>query len=179
MSAITSRPVVSQAATIARTLRVRRRSAFGWLMAAPYLLLLFAIIPLGYAIFASTRPAGQLGDPAIVAVFSDFRFLPAATNVGTLLVLYLPAMVIGCVGLALVMDEQPARFGSTIRLVYMLPGIVTDAAAVVLWYMMLQPLTSPFAPALRAMGFETGGDIFQAPLLPAIFAVMAFATGFG
>lgn len=88
-------------------------------------------------------------------------------------------MVIGVVMLSLLLDLQPRAFGSAIRLIYVLPGVITGAASVLLWYLMLQPETSPFAPLLNVLGFHTSADMFQNSRLPVIFALMAFATGFG
>jgi multiple sugar transport system permease protein len=156
---------------------------FGWMLAGPYAVLLavFAIGPLGYAVYESLQPSTTPGgnDNAFVAAFADFRLLPAAINVGTFLIIYLPVMVIGVVILALILDVQPRRFGAMVRLIYVLPGVITGSASVLLWYLMLEPQTSPFAPILNAMGMHSDNDIFQNSRLPVIFAMMAFATGFG
>jgi multiple sugar transport system permease protein len=163
----------------------RRRSngIFGWLMALPYvvLLLLFAIGPLAYAVFAAAQPSTSFigGGNSFLAAVEDFRFLPAITNVATFLAIYLPILVIGVVALALALDIQSNRLGAAIRLVYILPGVITGSASVLLWYLMLQPDLSPFGPALKAMGLESSGDVFRDGNLPSLFAVMAFATGFG
>ncbi|MFJ8044154.1 carbohydrate ABC transporter permease [Kitasatospora sp. NPDC096147] len=157
---------------------------FGWLCLAPYLILLlaFGIGPAGYAVyesFADPQGVGPAGGDAYLRVFSDFRFLPALGNVALFMALYLPVMVIGVLLLALVVQEQRPAYGAGLRLVYMLPGAVTGSASVLLWYVMLQPSLSPFGPALNAMGQKTGTDVFQQSHLVVIFALMAFATGFG
>lgn len=149
---------------------------------APYvvLLLLFGIGPVAFA-FVSSLGIGDvrgLLSPFLRAL-GDFRFLPALTNVGIYLAIYLPMMVIGVVALSLLVDTLRRRWAAPLLLVYTLPGAVTGAAAVLLWYFMLQPALSPFAPALRALGIERGSDIFANSFLVWLFALMAFAAGFG
>ncbi|MEV6149355.1 sugar ABC transporter permease [Nonomuraea sp. NPDC052129] len=149
---------------------------FGWLCVAPYLILLvvFGIGPILYALYES------LSDPrAYVNATADFRFLPAVGNVSLFMALYLPVMVIGVLLLALFVQDQRPLYGTTLRLVYMLPGAVTGSASVLLWYVMLQPALSPFAPLLSGMGLRTGNDVLKPAHLVVIFALMAFATGFG
>jgi multiple sugar transport system permease protein len=149
---------------------------FGWLCVAPYLLLLvvFGIGPVLYALYES------LSDPrAYINAVADLRFLPALGNVSLFMALYLPVMVIGVLLLALFVQDQRPLYGTTLRLVYMLPGAVTGSASVLLWYVMLQPALSPFARLLRGMGMQTGNDVLQPSHLVVIFALMAFVTGFG
>lgn len=149
---------------------------FGWLCVAPYLVLLvvFGIGPVLYALYES------LSDPrAYVNAVADFRFLPALGNVSLFMALYLPVMVLGVLLLALSVQEQRPLYGTALRLVYMLPGAVTGSASVLLWYVMLQPALSPFAPLLHGLGMRTGNDVLKPSYLVVIFALMAFATGFG
>ncbi|GAA3534916.1 sugar ABC transporter permease [Nonomuraea rosea] len=149
---------------------------FGWLCVGPYLVLLsvFGIGPVLYALYES------LSDPrSYVHATADFRFLPALGNVSLFMALYLPVMVIGVLLLALFVQGQRPLYGTTLRLVYMLPGAVTGSAGVLLWYVMLQPALSPFAPLLHGLGLRTGNDVLKPSYLVVIFALMAFATGFG
>ena len=158
------------------------RRGFGIALVAPYLILLavFGVGPVGYAIVSSI---GLGTDAALFAPYvramADFRFLPALLNVVLFLAVYLPVIVGGVVLLSLLVDNLSQRFGASLLLVYTIPGAVTGAAAVLLWYFMLQPALSPFAPVLNAMGFATGNDVFQNRHLVALFSAMAFAAGFG
>ena len=164
------------------SMRRDRSNAFGWLLASPYVigLTLFSILPLAYAVYESLQPSTSLsGGNAFVAAFTDFRLIPALVNVGTYMVIYLPIMVVGTVVLALLVDVQQRRFGVFIRLVYVLPGVITGSASVLLWYLMLEPKTSPFGPVLNLIGFHSNSDVFIGRNLPVLFALMAFATGFG
>jgi multiple sugar transport system permease protein len=165
--------------------RRRGRDRFGWLFLAPYvvLLLAFGVGPTGYAIYESLvderSTDRRLSLINYERTFADFRFWPAAENVGTFLLIWLPVMVVGVVVFALLLHGRLDRFSGVMRLLYFLPCAVTGAASVVLWYIMLQPQVSPFGPELRAMGITSGSQLFQTQNLALIFAVMAFSTGAG
>lgn len=166
----------------------KRRSAAlnavtGWAFLTPYvvLLLMIGVIPTAYAIFESFRdqtiPGLTLNN--WFSVLGDFRLLPAVLNVGTFMLVWIPIMVGGSLFFALLLHERVSRFSTTIRLIYFLPGAVTGSAAVLLWYYMLSPQISPFAPVLQAMGITSTSEIFRDQNLVAIFTLMAFITGFG
>jgi multiple sugar transport system permease protein len=171
---------------MARGTKARVRSnltAYGF--SAPYvvLLLAFGILPTGYALYESFADlqGGRRGFDLsnYIAVLSDFRFWPAVGNVLTFLLIWIPVMLIGCLGFALLLHERVGRVSGALRLIYFLPGAVTGSAAVLLWYFMLQPDLSPFGPILRAMGWQTTNDVFTNAHLPYIFATIAFMTGVG
>jgi multiple sugar transport system permease protein len=113
------------------------------------------------------------------AVFHDFRFWPAVTDVLTFMAIWIPVMVIGTLLLALLLHERVGRLSGVMRLIYFLPGAVTGSAAVMLWYFMLSPELSPFAPALRALGLGNDNQMFTSAHLAPIFALVAFVTGVG
>lgn len=177
--------------TTVRRHRRRRRSrhqrashAFGWLCVAPYLLLLlaFGIAPLLYAAYASFANPGGTQPPGLggyTRAFSDFRFLPALRDVTEFMAIYIPVMIVGVLLLALALQDVRPRYGAALRLLYVLPGTIVGSASVLLWYVMLQPSLSPFGPVLRTMGFASESEIWQNSHLVWIFALMAFATGFG
>ncbi|WP_345763053.1 carbohydrate ABC transporter permease [Diaminobutyricibacter sp. McL0608] len=161
-----------------------RRTITGWSFSAPYLafLIAFGIGPAIYAIYESLQ---QSLNPSIVtfanysSVFSDFRFIPALLNVLLFMAIWIPVMVVGTLILALMLHQRISRASSPLRLVYFLPGAVTGSAAVMLWYFMLNPAMSPFAPALKALGLNTTNDVFTPGHLAPIFALVAFITGVG
>lgn len=164
--------------------RVRTNlTAYGF--SAPYvvLLLAFGILPTFYAIYESFADlqGGRRGFDVsnYVSVLSDFRFWPAVGNVMTFMVIWIPVMLVGSLLFALLLHERVGRTSGALRLVYFLPGAVTGSAAVLLWYFMLNPDLSPFAPMLHAMGWESTNDIFTNAHLPFIFATVAFVTGVG
>lgn len=161
-----------------------RRNATGWLFSTPYVVLLvaFGLIPAGFAAYESLHTAAA---PAKVStgnyalIFHDFRFWPAIGNVVTFMVIWIPVMVLGTLLLALLLHERAGRLSGLMRLIYFLPGAVTGSAAVMLWYFMLSPELSPFAPALHRLGMLTNNDMFTAGHLALIFALVAFFTGVG
>ena len=163
--------------------RHNRGALRGWILVTPYLvlLLLFGIVPVGYAIYESFTDGvnGRRGFANYRAAFTDFRFLPAVQHVAEFLAIYLPVMVIGVIALALIMHQRPGRSGAFMRVIYILPGAVVGSASVLLWYVMLEPGLSPFHSLLGALGYHTGPQVFQNSHLVWVFAVMAFMTGFG
>lgn len=167
-----------------RTASARRRNIRGWAFSAPYVVFLgaFGVVPAVWAIAQSLQPVmapGTIGLSNYFAVFKDFRFVPAVVNVLTFMVIWIPVMVIGTLLLALLLHHRASRTGGALRLVYFLPGAVTGSAAVMLWYFMLSPDLSPWAPALHALGFQSNNQIFTTSNLAWIFALVAFATGVG
>lgn len=165
----------------------RRGDRHGWFFLAPYVVLLtvFGLVPVLYTIYQSfvvenAATAGRsIGLDNYPSVLADFRFWPAIGHVGVFLLIWLPVMVFGVLAFALLLHDRTNRSNGLFRLVYFLPGAVTGSAAVLLWYCMLQPDLSPFGPMLRALGLETGAEVFKDSHLPMIFALMAFTTGVG
>lgn len=161
-----------------------RRNVTGLSFSAPYLafLIVFGIVPAVYAIYESLQQSlnpGTLSLANYASVFTDFRFMPAVLNVLRFMVIWIPVMVVGTLILALMLHQRISRASGVFRLVYFLPGAVTGSAAVMLWYFMLNPAMSPFAPALKALGLNTTNDVFTPGHLAPIFALVAFITGVG
>ena len=156
----------------------------GMLMFLPYLVLLvmFAIVPIVMAASVSmeksmTNPDGLFGN--YLFVLQDFRFLPAVINVSLFLLIYLPAMLIVVAGLSLLLDSIQSRYTVPLRLAYLVPAGITGSVAILVWYFMLEPTYSPFAPIFAEFGWTEGTDIFNASNLIYIFALMTFFTGAG
>lgn len=156
----------------------------GFLMFLPYLALLvtFAIVPIVMAANVSmetsmTNPDGLFGN--YLFVLQDFRFLPAVINVSLFLLIYLPAMLIVVAGLSLLLDSIQARYTVPLRLAYLVPAGITGSVAILVWYFMLEPTYSPFAPLFAEFGWTQGTDIFNSSNLIYIFALMTFFTGAG
>ena len=156
----------------------------GMLMFLPYLVLLvmFAIVPILMAASVSmeksmTNPDGLFGN--YLFVLQDFRFLPAVINVSLFLLIYLPAMLIVVAGLSLLLDSIQSRYTVPLRLAYLVPAGITGSVAILVWYFMLEPTYSPFAPIFAEFGWTQGTDIFNASNLIYIFALMTFFTGAG
>jgi multiple sugar transport system permease protein len=169
---------------MARSKHSGRSTPVALAFAAPYLVLLlaFGFGPTLYAVYESVTelPSGSgLGLGNYASVFKDFRFWPGVAHVGIFMAIWIPVMVGGALLFALLLHEKVGRLSGALRLIYFLPGAVTGSAAVLLWYFMLSPQLSPFAPALHALGMNTNNDVFQAGHLAPIFALVAFTTGVG
>lgn len=175
--------------TTARAPRRRRtigtNPGLAWGLLAPYLALLlaFGIIPVASALLSSLGADENSRDPfglaTFVRAFSNLNFLPAAVNVGTFLLVFLPVLLVFATLVALVLHSRPGRFATAIKLVYYLPGVVVGAPLVLLWLFMLTPQLSPFEPILNFFGFHTAADVFTSQNLPGIFAIMAVYAGVG
>jgi multiple sugar transport system permease protein len=153
-------------------------------MFSPYLALLvaFGIVPIVYAAWTSLEPSvlNPGGGPLnYLLALQDFRFLPALTNVGIFLALYVPAMLIVVALMSLLLDTVQGRWNLPLRLTYLVPASLTGATAVLVWYFLLEPTLSPYQDALAALGITPGTQIWTESNLAFIFVVMAFFTGAG
>lgn len=161
-----------------------------WTLLAPYIVLLLVagIIPVGYAIVtAMLRPPtpvnptpGFGGISSFVTVVTDYRFLDTFLNIGAVLVVWLPIMMLGIVGLALLIHASPGRFGAAMRFVYYIPGALAGIANFVLWVYLLNPSQSPIEGFWRLLGVDTIKQAVATPgQLPFVLAAMMFFQGVG
>ncbi len=153
-------------------------------MIAPYLILLlaFGIAPIALAVATSLQPTpvnpgGGLAN--YLFALTDFRFLPAVMNVGIFLLIYMPAMLLVVIGLALLLDTVRGRWNLSLRLMYIVPAALTGSVSVLIWYIMLEPNFSPYQDLLRAIGITESGQIWRTGNLAVIFVAMAFLAGAG
>ena len=122
-----------------------------------------AIIPIGYAVvIALQTPATPLnpavgfgGAQSFITVVTDFRFLRTFGNIFAVLIVWLPVMMLGIVGLALLIHASPGRFGDSMRFIYYLPGALAGVANFVLWVYLLNPAQSPIGARLNAFDLTT------------------------
>jgi multiple sugar transport system permease protein len=161
------------------TLRARHGYAFVGLYLV--LLLAFGVLPTGYAIYlALTNSAGQLvGLGNFTAVAHDFRFLPAFENIAVYLVIWLIALVVLVVGLALLLHGRMRRTTASLRFVYYLPGALAGVASVLVWLFMLDPTVSPVGWLLNWLGYTSFAQVIVPAHLPVVLALIAFWTGAG
>nr|WP_154921451.1 sugar ABC transporter permease [Microbacterium testaceum] len=167
--------------------RVEARGA--WILMAPYaiLFLVAAAIPIGYALWISLQKAPTLVDPktgfggidAYVTAFTDFRFLDTFVNIFTVMIVWLPLMIVGIVGLALLVHASPGRFGGAMRFIYFLPGALAGIANFVLWVYLLNPSISPIAFLWQGMGVSNLKEVTTTENLPWILTAMLFFQGVG
>jgi multiple sugar transport system permease protein len=150
----------------------------------PYLplLIVFGIAPTIYALdLAFTNVGGGwVGFHNFVRTYHDFRFIPAFKHVLVYTVVWLGALVVFVVGLALLLHGRANRVSASFRFLFYMPGALAGAASVVIWLFMLDPSVSPGGFLLHDL---LGADIFAQSIapgnLPYIFAMIAFWTGAG
>jgi multiple sugar transport system permease protein len=167
-------------ATRKRGLRVPRGLPF----VLPYLpfLIVFGVAPTIYAIdLAFTDVGGAwVGFHNFVRTYHDFRFVPAFKHVFVYTCVWLGALIVFVVGLALLLHGRANRISATFRFLFYIPGALAGAAAVLVWLFMLDPTVSPGSFLLRDV---LGAHIFAQSIapgnLPFIFAMIAFWTGAG
>ena len=174
-----------------RSHRLQRAEARGaWVLMSPYVILLLVagIIPIGYAVVTALQTPPTPLNPAVgfggaksfVTVITDFRFLRTFGNIFSVLIVWLPVMMLGIVGLALLIHASPGRFGSVMRFVYYLPGALAGVANFVLWVYLLNPAQSPIGALLNAMDLTTIKAVVASDSnLPVILAGMLFFQGIG
>jgi multiple sugar transport system permease protein len=160
-----------------------------WTLMAPYLLLLLVagVIPICYAVYTSLQKAptplqpeaGFGGVQSFVTVFTDYRFWATLGNIFSVLLVWLPLMILGIVGLALLVHASPGRFGSAMRFVYYVPGALAGIANFVLWVYLLNPGQSPIGFLLEGFGMNTIKAVAAPDNLPVILAGMLFFQGVG
>jgi multiple sugar transport system permease protein len=167
-------------ATRVRGLRVPRGSAF--VLAYLPFLIVFGVAPTIYALDLAFTDAngGWVGFHNFVRTYQDFRFLPAFKHIFLYTVVWLGALMVFVVGLALLLHGRANRVSSAYRFLFYIPGALAGAAAVVIWLFMLDPTVSPASFLLHHV---LGADIFAQSIapgnLPYIFAMIAFWTGAG
>jgi multiple sugar transport system permease protein len=169
----------------------RREVAGAWTLMAPYLVLLLigGIIPIGYALWISLQVSPTLLQPnlsgfggvqAYVKAMTDFRFARSFEDIFSVLIIWLPIMIIGVVGLALLVHASPGRFGSIMRFIYYIPGALGGVANLMLWVYLLNPSQSPISGFLSSLGFTTIKQVVAtAGDLPVILSAMLLLQGLG
>ena len=174
----------SGAARAPVTLRRGRGKGHGASFVVPYLpfLLAFGIVPMLYAFYlAVTKSAGGFaGFANFSKTFHDFRFAPAFKHVLVYTSVWLGALVVMVVALALLLHSRASRATSSFRFMYYMPGALAGAASVLVWLFMLDPSVSPWSFVLHHV---LGAHLFVQSIapghLPFIFAAIAFWTGAG
>jgi multiple sugar transport system permease protein len=156
----------------------------GLLLVTPYVvfMVVFGIAPAAYAIVLSVSNAdgGFAGIANLKRVTGDFRFLPAVRHVALYIGIWLAAMIVLVVLLALMVHQVHRRWVRTsVRFVYYVPGALAGASSVLLWLFMLDPAASPIGFLLRWFGFTNFAQTIAPSHLPIILAVIAFWTGAG
>jgi ABC-type sugar transport systems, permease components len=150
----------------------------------PYLpfLIAFGVAPTIYALVLAftSYGGGWVGFHNFVRTYHDFRFISAFKHVFIYTAIWLGALVVFVVVLALLLHGRASRVSSAYRFLFYIPGALAGAAAVLVWLFMLDPVVSPGAFILRDV---FGDRIFAQSIapgnLPYVFAMIAFWTGAG
>ncbi|WP_208109474.1 sugar ABC transporter permease [Microbacterium sp. BK668] len=161
----------------------RRPGRSGYLFVAFYsvLLLVFGVLPAGYALYLSfTNALGQfVGLGQFVKVFRDFRFGPAFANIAVYVVIWVAVLLVMTVGLALLLRQRARSASSILRFLFYVPGALVGVASILVWMFMLDPAVSPASWVLSVFGLNDLSAVVAPQNLPIIFVIMAFWTGAG
>lgn len=157
------------------------RGAYAFVGGYVALLVLFGLVPLGYALWMSiSNHLGQfVGLGNFIRVVQDYRFMPAFGHVAIFLIQWLVTLMVLVVALALMLQTRLRRTARVVRFLYYLPGAFAGAASVLIWLILLDPVASPVGAFLRAMGMENFNQVIAPEHLPPIFMLIAFWTGAG
>jgi multiple sugar transport system permease protein len=163
---------------------VHWRGAQATVLVAPFLVLLLVggLLPALYALVKSFQANGRVafgGISAYRTAVGDFRFGPAFQHIGIVMVIWLPVMMVGVVGLALLLHRAPRRMSSIGRFVFYLPGALVGMANLVLWVFILDPTQSPIKPILGFFGLTNIDQVLSPGHLPFVLAMMLFFEGAG
>ncbi len=172
---------------VARQFRgsLRRPEAFGAaILVGPYLVLLLVagIIPTIYAVVQSFQVDGGSGFAGIAnysRIIGDFRFFTTFQHILITLAVWIPIMMVGVVGLALLVHASPGLLGSSMRILYYIPGALAGTANFMLWLFLLNPGQSPLDFLWNGFGFTNLNQVAEPSHLPAILAAMLFFQGAG
>ena len=138
-----------------------------WVMFSPYLFLLimFGVVPIVLAFESSLgttflNPDGGLDNYLIV--LQDFRFIPALRNVATFLLIYLPAMLIITLLIAILLDVRPSRSNKYLMTAYIVPAAITGSVAICAAW----PRRGCIASATLSAQRMSPAELSTAPRLP-------------
>lgn len=154
------------------------------LLLVPYvaLLLVVGIVPTGYAIYQSLLARTGSGFGGISGyrdAVTEYQFASAFAHVGLVIAVWLPFMIIGVLGLALLLHGRRSRLVGVYRFIYYLPGALAGMGNFLLWLFILDPIDSPVRPLLSWLGYATLNQTAEPAHLPVIIAFMLFFQGAG
>jgi multiple sugar transport system permease protein len=151
------------------------------LLYVPFLVA-FGIAPMIYALdLAFTNVNGGFdGVGNFVRTFEDYRFAPAFEHILDYTLIWLGALVVLVVGLALLLHSRANRVSVAFRFLFYIPGALAGAASVLVWLFVLDPSVSVFSFVFHhVFGLQLFGQSIAPGHLPFIFAMIAFWTGAG
>ncbi len=147
------------------------------------LLLVAGIIPALYAIvesFKSPVSGGFAGFTNYATVASNFSFLSSFEDVGSLLLVWLPILVVGVTCLALLIDATRNWFGRLMMFFYYIPSALVGIANFMLWMLLIDPAVSPVKFLLHGFGVTNLNQILARQWsVILVLALMLFFEGAG
>ncbi|MEV4941142.1 carbohydrate ABC transporter permease [Streptomyces zaomyceticus] len=152
---------------------MKARTRAATILLTPFFLLFTAVmvVPIGYAVWLSlfTEKQSGLGFGGTETVFTGLDNYTAALGdrafregFGVLLgycLLYIPLLLAGALGLALLLDSALARARRFFQLALFLPHAVPGIIAALIWVYLYTPQLSPVVQAMEAGGI--GFDFFS------------------
>ncbi|MFD4506650.1 carbohydrate ABC transporter permease [Streptomyces sp. NPDC058457] len=162
--------------------RARGRAGYWFVAAYALLLLAFGIVPTAYSFYlAFTNDQGRFtGLNQFVKVVQDYRFGPAFGHMLVYLLLWLAALVVLVVLVAVILRSRVRPGTSALfRFLYYIPGALAGVASVLVWLFMLDPDVSPVSWLLKSLGMQTFAAVLAPANLPWILMLIAFWTGAG
>lgn len=153
-------------------------------LVGPYLILLTVagIVPTIYAVVQSLQSSsgkGFAGLANFAVIIGDFRFLTTFEHILVTLLVWIPIMMIGVVGLALLVHSSPGKLGSSMRIIYYIPGAMAGTANFMLWLFLLNPGQSPLDFLWNGFGYTNLNQVAQPSHMPVILAAILFFQGAG
>jgi multiple sugar transport system permease protein len=160
-----------------------RQSVFSWLMMAPPLLFLTALVgyPFCYGILLSLqdRPVAHVGTfvglKNFITNFNDPIFWQVAINTFVYTAIATVLKMVGGLGLALAMNQQfPLK--NLVRALMLLPFIVPTVLSTVAWMWILDPAFSVFNWLLVALGVPKPGPSWLGNPMLAMLSIILINT---
>lgn len=183
MTVTASLPAPARSQTRAGRRRAGSPKRAGYLFVSLYvvLLVLFGILPTGYALYLSfTKPGAKwAGLSNFFSTGRDYRFLPAFEHIAVYLLVWLVALVVLVLFLALMLHGGVKRTVPFFRFLFYIPGALAGSASVLVWLFMLDPPLSPWRFIESPLHLSSLSQVVLPGHLPYVFAVIAFWTGAG
>ncbi|MFV0463785.1 MAG: carbohydrate ABC transporter permease [Nostocoides sp.] len=154
-----------------------------YVMLLPFLLLLLVagVLPAGYALLTAFRDSagGFAGLGNFATIVTDFRFTAAFRHVIFTMAVFLPAIVIFAVGLALLCQASGERLSKFMRFAFYIPGALAGMANFMLWLYILDPTVSPVRGLWQALHLGTLAEVAAPGHLPPILTAMMLFQAMG
>ena len=160
-----------------------------WILLTPFILLSLAagVIPIGFALWTALqkpetiiRPQGGFGGlSALLNSLRDPRLITSFKDILIVMSIWLPIMMLGIVGLALLVHSSKGKFAGIMRGIYYLPGALGGIANFMLWVYLVDPQFSPINFIWKDLKLTSISSVVSIGNTPYILAAMLFFQGVG